>query len=348
MKKILLDIATPKHAIFAHYLKRLYETRGFKVYIAARRNTQTLDMLKYFNLEYMVLGGYGGANLLDKYKATLENELGFLNYFIEYGYPDALWSHGNVAGIRSAFHLGIPVIHVNDTPYNVPVAKLTVPLSTRLLSPSAWSKRDWVKYGIAPENIILYYGLEEVAWVKKMKGDKYKIQKKILGEIVDRLVVFRMVEYKASYSLNAKPPVEKVLNKLSNYATIYYIPRYEEEITWLEKQKIKNLFIANTPIFAPEIFLACDLNINSGGTMARESALMGVPTISYYFYNKITRFLIRHRLPIWYINDPIEIVRKAIKILKNPDRYRQDTRHILDRFDDPLDIIVETTLEVLG
>jgi len=348
MKKILLDVATPKHAIFAHYLKPLYEREGFQVDIVARRNTQTIDMLKYFNIDYKILGGYGGANLLDKYKATLENEIGFLNYFIEHGYPDVLWSHGNVASIRSAFHLGIPIIHVNDTPYNTPVAKLTVSLSTKLVSPSAWSKRDWIKYGIDSKNIILYYGLEEVAWIKKVEGDKYKIQEKILGKTVDRLVIFRIVEYKASYSLNAKPRIGKVLEKLSEYATIYYIPRYEEEITWLEKKKIKNLYIARTPVFAPEIFLAADLNINSGGTMARESALMGVPTISYYFYNKITRFLMRHNLPIWYIKDPLKIIRKAVKILKNPDKYRRDTRQVLTNFEDPLDVILQVTLEVLS
>lgn len=347
MKKILLDVATPKHAIFAYYLKPLYEKEGFKVDIVARENTQTLDMLNYFNLKYKVLGGYGGADLLEKYQATLDNEVSFLNYFLKYGYPDIIWSHGNVAGIRSAFHLGIPVIHVNDTPYNVPVAKLTVPLSTRLISPSAWSKRDWVRYGIDPGDVILYYGLEEVSWVKRLAVDKEEVQKRYLGKVVDRLIVFRMVEYKASYSLNAKPNIEKIISKLTHLGTVYYIPRYKEELDRIKKMKIDNLVIADKPIFAPEILATADLNINSGGTMARESALLGIPTISYYFYNKITRFLIRHRLPIWYITEPDRILRKAYKILREPDKYKLDTRDILMKFDDPLSVIVKTTLDTI-
>jgi len=342
--RILMDVATPKHAIFASYLKPEYEKKGFKVDIVARESTQTISMLEYFGLKYSVLGRYGD-NLLSKYKATLEQEYNFLEYFIENGYPDLLWSHGNVAGIRSAFHLGIPVIHVNDTPYNIPVVKLTVALSNKLITPSAWSKRDWTIYGIRPEDIILYYGLEEVAWIKRLKVDKKRIKKKYLGEDVDRLVIFRMIEYKASYSMNAKVNFEKLLEKLSKYATIFYIPRYKEEAHNIKN--IKNVIIADKTVFAPELIYASDLNINGGGTMARESALLGIPTISYYFYNKIIRFLMRHKLPIWYIKEYDKILRKAVKILRDPDKYKVDTEELIEKFDDPINVIVYHSMNIV-
>ena len=339
-----MDIATPKHAIFASYLKPEYEKRGFKVDIVARESTQTISMLEYFRLKYTILGGYG-EDLLGKYKATLEQEYNFLKYFIENGYPDLLWSHGNVAGIRSAFHLGIPIIHVNDTPYNIPVAKLTVALSNKLITPSAWNKKDWIIYGIRPEDVILYYGLEEVAWIKRLKVSKKRIKEKYLGKDVDRLVIFRMIEYKASYSMNVKVSIEKLLEKLSEYATIFYIPRYKEEVHNIKH--IKNIIIADKPIFAPELIYASDLNINGGGTMARESALLGIPTISYYFYNKIIRFLMRHKLPIWYIKEHDKILRKAVKILRDPDKYKVNTEDIIEKFDDPINVIVYHSINIV-
>ncbi|RLG61878.1 hypothetical protein DRN84_02890 [Candidatus Geothermarchaeota archaeon] len=342
--KIILDVATPKHAIFAAYLEPIYRRKGFDVEILARESTQTLKMLRYFKLDYKVIGYYGGMDLTEKYIATLDNEINLLKHILEFGEPDILWSHGNVAGIRTAFHMGIPVIHVNDTPYNIPVAKLTVPLSTKLVTPAAWSISDWSRFGIDPGDIIRYYGIEEVAWIRRMDVDREKIRSRYLDRD-ERIIVFRMIEYKASYSLNVKPPIYKVLEKLSRYAKIIYIPRYEEELKLASK--IPNTIILRDVVFAPELIAASDINLNSGGTMAREGALLGVPTISYYFYNKITRFLIKHRLPIWYIPDIDKIIRKTIKILRDPDKYRIDSKEILNKFDDPLEVIIDTTLDIL-
>ena len=152
MTLIALDLATPKDVIIAHYLIRKFDRLGWDYIVFARDSTQTIPLLHHFGIDYILTGRYG-FTLEEKYRATLEQEKKILEYIEEKGKPDVLWSHGNVAGIRTAFHLGIPVIYSNDTPHNEPVVKLTVPLATRLISPMAIPKCKWSKRGLEDSGI---------------------------------------------------------------------------------------------------------------------------------------------------------------------------------------------------
>ena len=345
MKKILLDVATPKHAILANILYNKFLFHGYDVEIVARRGTQTIDLLNLFGKPYTVIGEYKGS-LKNKLLESLRQKIRLLEYFDENGYPDVLWTHGNVPGIRVAYQLNIPIIYLNDTPYNIPVAKLTVPLATYLITPEAWSKRDWSRYGIDPRRIIRFRGLEEVAWIRNMKPDP-KIIDKIVGKNVDRLVVIRGREYKSSYSLGVKTDLLSLIPKLSEYATILYIPRYSEERKLVYRlKKLDNIVVPDKVFLAAEVLGVADLFIAAGGTMTNEAALQGTPVISHHVYPKFIRYLVKNGLPVIYAEKKEDILRYALKILRNPDKYRVDTKNIIRNMENPTDIILKYTEKI--
>lgn len=334
-----MDIATPKDALIAHYITRRLERRDIEYVVFSRSSTQTIQLLNIFGIEHIVTGRYG-YSLEEKYIATLEQERRMLDYILENGRPSALWTHGNVAGVRTAYHLRIPIIYSNDTPHNEPVTRLTIPLATKLISPEAIPRCKWISRGLERDKIIQYRGTEEVTWVRDyLNIDRGRVLRKYLGETLDRVVLLRTLEYYASYSYGVRYELRKIIESISKYAKVIVIPRYGDEKNRFEG--IDNLVILDRPILAVELIAASDMMISSGGTMAREAALLGIPSISYHFRDDIIKFLMGEGLPIKYIPKIMEIVEEVSRVMRDPDRYRYDTRDIIKGYDEHIDIVIE-------
>ena len=57
------------------------------------------------------------------------------------------------------------------------------------------------------------------------------------------------------------------------------------------------------PIDAPSLMTKADLVISGGGTMIRESTLLGIPSISMFqrYFIEIEKYLIKKGFPLWYL-----------------------------------------------
>ena len=80
-----------------------------------------------------------------------------------------------------------------------------------------------------------------------------------------------------------------------------------------------------------------DVFIGSGGTMTAESALLGVPTISYNAVpNLIENYLIKNRIAIRE-TDPQKITKNIEKILKNSKKDNQRrAKEVRSKMEDPI------------
>ena len=329
MSYIALDVAMPRDALTAFYLVKYLERMGVNWKIFARDMTQTIPLLDILGLPYQITGRYG-YTIEEKALYTLEQEKRLLDIFIS-DRPSLLWSDGNVAGIRAAFHLGIPIVYSNDTPHNIPVLRLTVALARKLITPVAVPKCKWVRYGISPEDVIEFYGTQEVTWVKDyLDVDRRRVHEKYLGFEADRLIVVRNIEYYAMYSYGVKYEVNKILEKLTRYGTVAFLPRYKEDLDKIGK--IKNLHVIDKPVLAVELISSADMLVSSGGTMAREAALLGIPTISFHFRDDVLRFIMGEGFPVRYIPDFERIIREVELIMRDPDKYRMDTKKQLNSY----------------
>ncbi|HIQ13940.1 MAG TPA: DUF354 domain-containing protein [Thermoprotei archaeon] len=339
MSYVALDVATPKDALIAHYIIKRLDRKDIEYVVFSRSSTQTIQLLNLFGIEHILTGRYG-YSLEEKYMATLEQERRILDYIMENGRPSVLWTHGNVAGVRTAYHLGIPIIYSNDTPHNEPVTRLTIPLATKLISPEAIPKCKWILKGLENEKIIQYRGTEEVTWVKEyLNVDRERILRKYIGEAPDRVIILRTLEYYASYSYGVRYELRKIVESISKYGKVVVIPRYGDERNRFGD--IDNLVILDRPTLAVELIAASDMMISSGGTMAREAALLGIPSISYHFRDDIIKFLMGEGLPIKYIPKSMDIIEEVSRVMRDPERYRYDTRDIIEGYEEHIDIVIE-------
>ena len=304
--------------------------KGYSTFVTAKKQTQTTDMLDALKISYKTVGEYG-ATLKEKLAAEQKRTLEFLELFDKIGYPKVLWTHGDVSAIRTAFGLKIPIIYANDTVFAYAVAKLACPLVDYLVTPKCFGK-SWHKFGISKSRIIHYNGLEELAYV-----DAEFENPKCLKELVKQknpVILFRDAEYQAVYCKGVKVNSEKLLHELTKIGTVICLPRYEEEKVKLEK--IPNVWVPPEPVLTAQLVPYIDLMVGSGGTACRETALYGIPTISFHFWDVQARYLYNKGFPIQCSRSNNRIIAEAKRIFANPQKI--DTRKMLNTLESPIPV----------
>jgi predicted glycosyltransferase len=292
-------------------------------------------MLDALNVPYQKIGEYG-ETLKEKLGAEAERNLAFLDLFDKIGYPKVLWTHGDVSAIRTAFGLGIPIVYANDTVFAYHVAKLASPLVDWLIAPISFGK-SWSKFGIPKKRIILYDGLEEMSWLKDTEFEKPKFLEELSAK--RPVILFRDAEYSASYCTNVKIDTQKLLQKLTKLATVVALPRYEGD----EKKLVgmDNVWVPPKPVLTAQLIPYVDVMVGSGGTACRETALIGIPTINFHFWDVQALYLHKKGFPIQIIRNTEGIIKTTKKILRNPANYRVNTEAALETLESPLPVWIQ-------
>jgi predicted glycosyltransferase len=335
MVDIWLDAVTPKDSLLVSSLLPPLHKKGYKPIVTAKKQTQTTDVLELLNIPYTCVGKYG-ETLREKLAEEQKRTLGFVELFDKIGLPKVLWTHGDVSAIRTAFGLQIPVVYSNDTPQATHVARLVCPLVDWLIVPVCFGK-SWTKYGISTQKIIMYDGIEEVGWLK----EKTKERPKLLKELAEKkkVALFRNAEYKAAYYKDIDVDSWRVLKEVSRMATVVYMPRYEEEK--IKLRDYPNVIVPQEAVLTYQIIPEVDLMIGSGGTICRETALLGVPTINYQFWDAAAKYLHKKSFPMKRVTNTDSIIKTAQKILEAPEKHKMDTRQMLRNLESPAKITVQ-------
>lgn len=334
MPDVWLDTVTPKISIAINCLLPFLHAKGYSTLVTAKKQTQTTDLLDALKVPYYKVGDYG-TTLKEKLAVEQKRALEFLDLFGKVGYPKVLWTHGDVSAIRTAFGLNIPIVYANDTVFAYAVARLACPLVDWLVAPISFGK-SWSKFGISRKRIILYDGLEEAAWLKDANFNKPKF----LEELKNRrpIILFRDAEYQAVYCKDVKVDTQRLLTELAKLATVVYLPRYEQERERLKE--FSNVWVPPEPVLTAQLLTYVDLMVGSGGTACRETAMSGIPTINFHFWDVQARYLHKKGFPLQVIRNSCGIISASKKILANPEKYRTDTKKALEKIESPVPVWV--------
>jgi predicted glycosyltransferase len=325
---VWLDTVTPKISITINSMLPVLHQKGYSTLVTAKKQTQTTDMLDALKVPYETVGEYG-TTLKEKLAVEQKRTLEFLDLFDRVGYPKVLWTHGDVSAIRTAFGLRIPIVYANDTVFAYAVAKLACPLVDWLVTPACFGK-SWSKFGISKSRIIHYDGLEELAYVGSEFEKPVFLQE--LRKQKKPIILFRDAEYQAVYCKDVKVDSEKLLRELAKLGTVVCLPRYEEERAKLKE--MPNVWVSPEPVLTAQLMPYIDLMVGSGGTACRETALCGIPTINFHFWDVQARYLYKKGFPVQIIRNNNRIIAAAKKLLANPQKI--DTQKSLCKLESPI------------
>lgn len=346
--KVLIDILTPKQCMLFSRLSKRLEDDGCQILRTTRDYHEVVQLLQLKEIETKVIGRHGGGTLAGKLSASGKRILELASLVQEWR-PDIVVSFSSPEATRVAFGLGIPHVCVNDSPHAEAVARLTIPLSKRLLTPKIIPKKEWVKFGISRKRIIQYNALDAWAWLKDFKPDENVLRQ--LG--LDRsrpIVTFRAEEAFAAYLLGKTPkrplfiPLIKELTKASQSIQMVVLPRYKEQASSLIETLGERIVICDSVVDAPSLLYYSSIFVGAGGTMSIEATLLGIPTFSCYPDKPflIEKYLIDEGL-IVRENNHDKLTKKIMITIDNLESIRlkqkEKSKRLTANFEDPVDAI---------
>ncbi|MEM2755145.1 MAG: DUF354 domain-containing protein [Candidatus Methanomethylicia archaeon] len=365
MGRVWFDLVAPKDVLYFERAINKLKLNGCEVLVTSRRYYELLQLCRLRRIKSIVIGRHGGPELIGKLLASTRRILKLTDVVYRFK-PKVAVSFASPEAARVAFGLNIPHICVNDTPNAEAVARLTLPLSSKLITPSIISRDIWVRYGISGENIVSYNSLDPIAWIKTFKPKKTVL--KALGlDMSKPIIILRPEETFASYligivdlkNIYLAPLIRDLLERLSSIQVVV-IPRYPEQreaycklINRLTLGKGNRIIITDRVLDAQSLIYYSSVFIGAGGTMSCESSLLGTPTISCYPAEPtiIDKYLIDlGLLKRTSVVEAVDHVEKMFSedIVKVKRKLRIKARRIILEMEDPIEALLKCIHQYLN
>jgi len=292
--KIWIDILTPKQLLFSEpIIEKLRKKHD--LLCTSRDYDEVSKLAKVRNFDLIFVGKHGGNDKKTKLMASIDR-MERMSRKIEAFSPDLAISYCSPEAARISFGLGIKHIAFCDSPHANAVMRLTLPLIQKLLIPSVIPKNEFSRYGINNKNIISYKAIDAVVTIKRKINQNESLPFKNNKR---KNILIRIEEEEASYTSKSSkiiPIIQKIVNQYNN-ENIVILGRYTKQIQNLQKIVGKKAKIVKMSFDGKHLLNNTDIFIGSGGTMTAESALMGIPTISYNAVpNIVEKFLVKKHL----------------------------------------------------
>ena len=289
--KIWVDILTPKQLLFFEQM-----TKGFskhKILYTSRRYGEVSKLARIRGIGLTYVGRFGGGDKSDKLKASLDRLRLLAPRISEFG-PDLTISSYSPEAARISFGLGIRHIMFIDTPHAYAILRLTVPLATKVLTPFVIPKKTFTVYGIPAKDIVQYKAIDAAVTIRR-KSVPHKLP--FAGDGKKKILI-RPAEEKASYTVSdSSMDVVREITDVYGDQDIVVLGRYPDQIAKISKAVAGKAKVVSMSHDGKYLLENTDVFVGSGGTMTAESALLGVPTVSYSAVpNVVEDFLVNCRL----------------------------------------------------
>ena len=337
--KIWIDILTPKQLLFS---EPIVGKLGKKhdILCTSRKYEEVSKLAKIRHFDLIFVGKHGGGDKENKLKASIER-IDKLSKKIQRFEPELVISFGSPEAARISFGLGIKHIMFCDSPHANAVMRLTLPLIQKLLIPYVIPKKEFSKYGINEKDIVQYKAIDAVVTMQRTINEKIKSPFKNNNK---KNILIRIEEEEAAYTSKSSkiiPIIQKIANDFKD-ENIVVLGRYTKQIENLQKVMDSKVKIVKMSFDGKYLLKNTDIFIGSGGTMTAESALMGVPTISYNAVpNIVENFLVKKHL-VKRETNPSKISNHIKKIFERKNNVNQEiAKKIVKEMEDPIEKLIK-------
>jgi predicted glycosyltransferase len=323
--EVWYDACTGKHVRYGTAIARRLRKLGHEVIFTTREHPDTVALAKTLGEKPIIVGKYNPTSLSTRLEESTSRILQFSKMFKDHP-PELAISHQSVELCRTAFGLNIPIIVTADTPHAEAVNKLTIPLASTLLISEAIPTTFFKKYG--SQRIVQFKGVDEVAWtIDSSQTQTFEFERP--------LIVVRQLEMRAVYALGRTDVTIEIANKLSSLGTVVFLPRYS-------KPKSSKLIVMDGFVDSASLAAQSDLVVSVGGTIAREAALQGTPSIVIPTIApiQVNEYLSKKGFPLFMV-DPSEVLACAGQHLGK----KVDVTANLKKLENPVDIIEKILTE---
>jgi predicted glycosyltransferase len=193
----------------------------------------------------------------------------------------------DVAISQSSFHspvvarlLGVRSVYLNDNEHamgNVPAFAF----ANKIMVPEFVSDQSLSRQYARREKVVRYPGVKEgiYLWELCARIQDKRAKRNAQGR---RSVFVRPEPWTAQYYKGARNFMDELLIGMRDAANVIVLPRGAEQRDYYRGEQFSGIRVIDRPLDIEELAPQCDMFIGAGGTMTREMAVLGIPTISVY------------------------------------------------------------------
>jgi uncharacterized protein len=319
--RIWLEISNSPHInLFAGIIGELARSHEFVV--TARPLANTLQLLELHGIRHTVVGNHYSGRLAKAW-----------------GYPVRVWQLRDflkdkaidVALSQSSFHspvvarlLGVRSIYMNDNEHALGNVPAFVAAST-ILVPECLSEENLRRQFASRRKVCRYPGVKEGIYLHRLEP-----RLRANGHRKRRASIYVRPEPRtAQYYNGSLNFLDELLIGLAREADVTMLPRDRAQVAHYGQPRFDGVRVVEGALDIGEIAPDCDLFIGAGGTMTREMAVLGIPTISVYQEKllDVDRYLMAREA---FIHRPALTAAEALRHLERAGR-RPPNRELLEK-----------------
>lgn len=274
--KIWIDfINTPQVSFFEPIIEGLSK-QGHTFILTCRDSSNTVQILKQKKWEFTIIGDRAEKGLVNKL-ASFPNRIRKLVSFLKNKKIDAAAGQSSFYLPLAARILGIPSLYTNDNEHalgNIPAFIF----AKKIILPENFPIQNALKQGASKRKTSLYPGIKEgiYLWEKGEEITKHRQQSE------PQTIYIRPEPQTAQYYKGKTNFLDNLLLDLKDSFNITLLVREKSQFEHYIAPQFKGISVPDKPLDFTTIAKDCLLFVGAGGSMTREMALIGIPTISVY------------------------------------------------------------------
>lgn len=274
--RVWIDLANSPHvALFAPVVDRL-EVENAEVLVTVRDHAQTLGLAQRSFPDAVVIGERSPPGVLRK-GAAIGHRAYDLRRIASRWRPTVAVSHGSYAQVLAATAARVPAVTMMDYEHQ-PANHLSFRLARRVLVPAAFPAGALRRFGARRRKVARYDGFKEQLYLGGFRRDDAVLAELGLepGKVI---VVMRPPPRGALYHRHGNVRFDELLAAAASRSDVQVVvlPRSAPE-----EYRRAAVIVPDAPIDGLSLVAHADLMIGAGGTMNRESALLGTPTYTVF------------------------------------------------------------------
>jgi len=276
--RIWLDLANSPQVLFFGPILTELDGRGHEVEVTSRAYAQTTHLADQLKIRHQTIGGHGGRRLLSLLSQNVARALALIRWARGRRFALAV-SHNSYSQAIAAALMRIPFVTLMDYEHQ-PLNHLCFRLANRVIVPEAFPVESLEKYGARGKSET-YPGVKEQIYLSDFEPDPDFLRRESLAS--DRaLVVLRPPAPWTAYHRFENGLFDLVLEKLTGEeeADCLFLPRVPSQAESV--RHLSRLKIADRVYDGPNLLHHAQLVVSGGGTMNRESAIIGTPTFTVF------------------------------------------------------------------
>ena len=280
--RVWIDMANSPHPLFFAPIAKRLEALGHDVLVTARDNAQTVELTREHWPDAAVIGGESPPGRAAKARAIARRVRDLGRWAREHRVDVAL-SHNSYAQVVAARVRRIPAVTAMDYE-GQPANHLAFRLARRVILPEPLRGAGLERQGARPGKTVFYPGLKEELYLGDFQPDRSVLERLGIERDGRRVVVLRSPPSRAAYHRFGNPIFEAILERLGAEPDVVAVAlvRHAEQRDAVAAMALDNVVVPTSAVDSRSLMYHADLVIGAGGTMTREAALLGVPTISIF------------------------------------------------------------------